>query len=128
MYVHYLSGAQELFDLRRDPYELHNVAHSPAYSATLAALRPLLHRSRRNDRGIFSGFQQQVNIYELVWPQHVVFIGDTDRNQSIVGGIRRNGEFSLPCAFLAGGISSRAERPTAISIRDTRSWGCGAFD
>ncbi len=42
VYTHYLNGAQELFDLQRDPGELHNVAHDPTYSATLDALRPLL--------------------------------------------------------------------------------------
>ncbi len=42
VYVHYLSGAQELFDLHRDPSQLHNVAHDPAYVGTLDSLRPLL--------------------------------------------------------------------------------------
>jgi len=35
-----------LFDLRRDPHELHNVARSPAYSAVLDAMRPLLAQLR----------------------------------------------------------------------------------
>jgi N-acetylglucosamine-6-sulfatase len=42
VYTHYLSGAQELFDLQRDPHELHNVVHDPAYGETVGALRPLL--------------------------------------------------------------------------------------
>jgi arylsulfatase A-like enzyme len=42
VYVHYLSGAQELFDLQEDPGELHNVAHDPAYADVVDALRPLL--------------------------------------------------------------------------------------
>jgi N-acetylglucosamine-6-sulfatase len=41
-YVHYLSGAQELFDLQKDPGELHNVVHAPEYADVVDALRPLL--------------------------------------------------------------------------------------
>jgi hypothetical protein len=34
----------ELFDLERDPYELHSVFNDPAYSGLSAALRNELHR------------------------------------------------------------------------------------
>ena len=38
MYVKYSTGEQELYDLRRDPYELHNLAGLPAYQALLDRL------------------------------------------------------------------------------------------
>jgi arylsulfatase A-like enzyme len=35
-YVRYASGFRELYDLRRDPGELRNVASDPAYAKVLA--------------------------------------------------------------------------------------------
>ena len=39
VYVRYATGEQELYDLRRDPYELTNVADDPAMAGTLEALK-----------------------------------------------------------------------------------------
>ena len=39
VYVRYATGEEELYDLRRDPYELSNLAEDPADAATLDALR-----------------------------------------------------------------------------------------
>jgi N-acetylglucosamine-6-sulfatase len=45
LYVQYrYRGWQELYDLRRDPYELRNVASDPAYAATVASLARKLQR------------------------------------------------------------------------------------
>jgi len=38
-YTVYATGEEELYDLKKDPYQLGNVASSPAYASTLAALR-----------------------------------------------------------------------------------------
>ena len=32
MYAEYITGEEELYDLRKDPYELRNVASDPAYA------------------------------------------------------------------------------------------------
>jgi N-acetylglucosamine-6-sulfatase len=42
MYARYRSGAQELYDLRKDPLELQNAASDPAYSGARTSLRRLL--------------------------------------------------------------------------------------
>jgi N-acetylglucosamine-6-sulfatase len=42
VYVRYATGEEELYDLRRDPYELSNVARDPASAAPLDVLRPRL--------------------------------------------------------------------------------------
>jgi N-acetylglucosamine-6-sulfatase len=39
LYVMYQGGSQELYDVRRDPYELHNLIDVPAYHRVLARLR-----------------------------------------------------------------------------------------
>ena len=39
LYVKWRGGARELYDLRRDPFEMTNRAKDPAYRATLATLR-----------------------------------------------------------------------------------------
>ena len=39
VYVRYATGEEELYDLRRDTYELSNLAGDPADAATLDALR-----------------------------------------------------------------------------------------
>jgi len=44
LYVEYRRGWRELYDLRRDPWELRNVAGSPGYAAIQASLQTLLHR------------------------------------------------------------------------------------
>jgi len=44
LYVEYRLGWRELYDLRRDPWELRNVAGEPAYAKTQATLHTLLHR------------------------------------------------------------------------------------
>jgi N-acetylglucosamine-6-sulfatase len=45
LYVHYrFKNWQELYDLRVDPYELHNVVSDPAYAPELHTLRNELHR------------------------------------------------------------------------------------
>jgi N-acetylglucosamine-6-sulfatase len=41
-YVYYVSGDEELYDIRRDPYELQNEASNPAYADTKAALQTRL--------------------------------------------------------------------------------------
>ena len=38
MYIEYSTGEQELYDIRRDPYELHNLAGRPAYQGLLTRL------------------------------------------------------------------------------------------
>jgi hypothetical protein len=38
MYAEYTEGDAELYDLRRDPYELDNLAGDPAYDAVRAKL------------------------------------------------------------------------------------------
>jgi N-acetylglucosamine-6-sulfatase len=44
--AHHTPGPVELFDLKRDPGELHNVAGDPAYARAVAALAPLAERLR----------------------------------------------------------------------------------
>lgn len=44
LYVEYERGWRELYDLRRDPWELHNVAAAPRYSRGLSRLHTLLRR------------------------------------------------------------------------------------
>jgi arylsulfatase A-like enzyme len=45
LYVHYrFRNWQELYDLRNDPFEMHNVAAYPAYATELHVLRNELHR------------------------------------------------------------------------------------
>lgn len=39
LFVHYLSGEEELYDLERDPWELQNLASLPAYQEELTTLR-----------------------------------------------------------------------------------------
>jgi len=38
LFVHYAGGTEELYDERRDPYELHNIAGSPDVAAARAHL------------------------------------------------------------------------------------------
>ena len=40
-YIHYveLTGMDELYDLAKDPYEMHNVIHDPAAQSTLARMQ-----------------------------------------------------------------------------------------
>jgi N-acetylglucosamine-6-sulfatase len=47
LYVRYGTGEQELYDQRRDPYDLHNVVGSPAYAGALAQVKADLARSCR---------------------------------------------------------------------------------
>jgi len=42
VYVDYVTGEEELYDLARDPFELQNVVHSPAYADVLRSLRARL--------------------------------------------------------------------------------------
>jgi arylsulfatase A-like enzyme len=42
LYVEYLSGDRELYDLAIDPLQLNNVVNDPAYAATVTTLRALL--------------------------------------------------------------------------------------
>jgi len=44
LYVEYRNGWRELYDLRRDPWELQNVAFDPAYAKVRASLGTLLDR------------------------------------------------------------------------------------
>ncbi|HET7046483.1 MAG TPA: sulfatase [Gaiellaceae bacterium] len=44
LYVEYRRGWRELYDLRRDPWELHNVAASPDYARQIGTLHALLQR------------------------------------------------------------------------------------
>ena len=44
LYVEYRRGWRELYDLRRDPWELRNVSADPLYAKTVASLHVLLHR------------------------------------------------------------------------------------
>jgi N-acetylglucosamine-6-sulfatase len=44
LYVEYRRGWRELYDLRRDPWELDNIADRPRYRALQASLGRLLHR------------------------------------------------------------------------------------
>jgi len=44
LYVEYRNGWRELYDLRRDPWELQNVASDPAYAKVRASLHILLDR------------------------------------------------------------------------------------
>jgi N-acetylglucosamine-6-sulfatase len=50
VYVEYSDGERELYDLRRDPWELQNVASNPAYRSIRAALARRL-RALRHCRG-----------------------------------------------------------------------------
>ena len=43
LYVEYLNGWRELYDLRTDPYQLRNVARDPAYGPTAERLARRLH-------------------------------------------------------------------------------------
>ncbi len=44
LYVDYFNGWRELYNLQRDPWELDNVAESPAYQATDKALKLVVHQ------------------------------------------------------------------------------------
>jgi N-acetylglucosamine-6-sulfatase len=44
LYVDYFNGWRELYNLKRDPWELNNVAEDPAYQATDRALKVLVHQ------------------------------------------------------------------------------------
>jgi N-acetylglucosamine-6-sulfatase len=44
LYAEYANGDRELYDLRRDPYELTSQHNNPAYDATKASLAARLHR------------------------------------------------------------------------------------
>jgi arylsulfatase A-like enzyme len=46
LYAEYANGDRELYDLRRDPFELTNPAADPAYAAVRAALAARLSRLR----------------------------------------------------------------------------------
>jgi hypothetical protein len=46
IYLQYGSGFREMYDLQADPYELQNVAHSPAYAAARSALESRLAKVR----------------------------------------------------------------------------------
>jgi arylsulfatase A-like enzyme/Ca2+-binding RTX toxin-like protein len=45
-YIRYSTGEEELYDLRKDPYELRNQAHDPQLAATKARLRKTLNQLR----------------------------------------------------------------------------------
>jgi arylsulfatase A-like enzyme len=49
LYVHLVSGRQELYDLRKDPRQYRNLARSPAYADTLRLLQRQLARMRTCD-------------------------------------------------------------------------------
>jgi N-acetylglucosamine-6-sulfatase len=59
LYTRYLGGARELYDLRSDPYELRNLASTPAYSRIERELAGRLH-SLRHCVGI-RGRDQKLN-------------------------------------------------------------------
>jgi arylsulfatase A-like enzyme len=44
LFVEYTRGWRELYDLRKDPWELRNVAGDPAYAPVQQSLDLLLHR------------------------------------------------------------------------------------
>jgi arylsulfatase A-like enzyme len=44
MYAQYSTGEEELYDLRRDPWEMTNVATDPAYHVALVHARKQTHR------------------------------------------------------------------------------------
>jgi N-sulfoglucosamine sulfohydrolase len=50
---------EELYDLKKDPHELHNLAESPTYAATLNELREQMERwrTRVGDRGVTNAFR-----------------------------------------------------------------------
>ena len=49
-YVVWSYGAQELYDLRKDPYEIHNVVADPGYSAVRTRLAQKLEAASRLSR------------------------------------------------------------------------------
>ncbi len=53
-------AAEELYDLRKDPHEIHNVAGDPAYAATLQELRRELEQWRKSvgDPGVSDEFRK----------------------------------------------------------------------
>jgi arylsulfatase A-like enzyme len=59
MYARYLGGGRELYDLRKDPFELRNLADSPRYSTVRSDLAARL-ESLRHCSGI-KGRDQQLN-------------------------------------------------------------------
>jgi N-acetylglucosamine-6-sulfatase len=48
LYVEYRNGWRELYDLKKDPYELQNLARAPALAATRARLAARLHALARS--------------------------------------------------------------------------------
>ena len=59
MYARYLGGDRELYDLRRDPFELHNLADNPKDSAIERSLAVRL-KQLRHCAGI-KGRDQNLN-------------------------------------------------------------------
>jgi hypothetical protein len=58
--------AEELYDLRADPYETNNLANDPEYQDTLRTLRSRLksHLEETSDQGLQPDSEQIVQVFE----------------------------------------------------------------
>lgn len=58
-------AVEELYDIRKDPYELHNLANDPAYSAVLKRMRSALNDWERATKD--KGFMQESDLIKRMW-------------------------------------------------------------
>lgn len=57
---------EELYDVQKDPYELHSLANDAAYSGVLKRMRTALNDWERETRD--KGFMQEIDLIRLMWP------------------------------------------------------------
>lgn len=57
---------EELYDIQKDPYELHNLANDAAYLPVLKRMRAALNAWERETKD--KGFMQEIDLIKLMWP------------------------------------------------------------